>query len=601
MSPKKPAKPKPQQPEAEPSSGGLRSKLPDKNQVKAKYRRLERISITHIYKFVVMRWKNLVAVREHMLGWMAIVLLLLVSVVAQAVLTERAVMDQTGVSGGVYSEGVIGDIGNLNPIFAENDNEKALSRLMYHGLFTYDENGALQLNLLDRYVASEDGKSYEFTLANGIKWSDGQEIITDDVVFTVEAIKDATLASPYRKSFAKVTVEKIDEKKFTVRTSLPKYALFDLLIVGILPKHQLAEVGSLNMRNFYDQQLAVVSGPYQYSGTTAVSNVSSTMSFNVNGNYYRLKPLIPSIEIHTYADSSSLRQALANGDINAAVGLNKDDVIGLSRNQNLKLVQATLHDGVVALFNNTSLNLNQRQALRLAVDRQAILEATKVADVQPLALDGPTFGEFTVKQPMRNKAEAEQILENAGWKMDASGVRVNSEGKKLQVSFVVASGTNYAGVAEVLANNWQEIGVDVNLAYVDARQLQASYMIPRSYDVLLTQLKFGAYDDSSAYWHSFGATPVGTNYANYTSSVADIAINAAQVAKTDEERALRYVEFIKRWVEDAPAVTLYSPMFYYVADKSINTLSGDSIIDASWRFSAITEWAVLSGPVFKTP
>lgn len=580
--------------------GGLIDKLPDVKEVKAKYRRLERISITHVYKFVIMRWKNLIHVREHIMGWLVIMLLLLVSVVAQSFLTDNMVMGTAGVSGGVYSEGVIGEVNNLNPIFAESDTEKALSRLMYRGLFTYDSYGNLQMDMLETYTVSADGRSYEFTLSDNLYWSDGEEITTDDVVFTLDSIKNVTLASPYRRSFAKIVIEKIDTKKFTIRTVLPTSTLCELLIIGILPKHQLAEIGTLNMRGFYDQQLAVVSGPYQYSGKTVAGEAGSIISFNLNNNYRRTKPLIPIIKIHTYIDSNSLRQAIENGDINAAVGLGRDDASEISKHPNIKLVQETLHDGVMALFNTTNLSLNQRQALRLAVDREAVLEAVAIDGVRPQLLNTPTFGEFEASQPARDVAEAERILGAAGWTKGQDGIRVNSAGKKLEISLVVASGTNYTGVAEVLAGNWREVGVDVNLNYVENKQLQASYMVPRSYDVLLTQLKFGANDDSSAYWHSSGANPSGTNYSNYNSSIADLAINATQTARTKEDRALYYNAFIEQWLKDVPAVALYSPMFYYAANKSIDTLENSVIVDASWRFSEITSWSVLKRPVFKT-
>jgi peptide/nickel transport system substrate-binding protein len=578
----------------------LKDKLTDTKRVRARYRRWERVSITHIYKFVIMRWRNLTRVREHMAGWLVIVLLLLTSVVAQGILTNGAVMERAGVEGGIYSEGVVGTISNLNPIFAENDNEKALSRLMYLGLFTYDKDGVLQMDLLDKYTVSADNKNYEFTLGSEAKWSDGREITTDDVVFTMGAIGDAALASPYRKSFAKVAVEKVDEKRFKARTSLPQGAFLDLLTMGILPKHQLAEVGSLNMRDFYNQEVAVVSGPYQYAGKTAVNDANATISFSVNRGYGRAAALIPSIEVHTYEDSASLRRAILNGEVNAAVGMNKDDIEGVVGHPNLRLVQETLHDGVMALFNTTNLDLRLRQALRLAVDREAVRTAAAVNEVMPMALEGPTFGEFTVKQPARDTAGAVRILEEAGWTIGKSGVRSSAEGQKLEVSMVTAAGTNYAGAAEILAQNWREIGVEVEVTYVDSKQLQASYMVPRSYDVLLAQLKFGANDDFSAYWHSSGASPVGTNYANYRSSVADFAINAAQVARTEEERTARRDEFLRQWVADAPAVALYSPMFYYVADSGVETLAERSIVDSGWRFAGVTGWTVWQGVVFRT-
>ncbi|MDR1300748.1 MAG: ABC transporter substrate-binding protein [Candidatus Nomurabacteria bacterium] len=580
-------------------------KLPNRTALKDRYRRVERATLQHVYRFLILRWRNLSQIRFHILGWMAIIVGLLLLTAGQSALEDDKIAGTAGVTGGLYSEGVVGDIGDINPIFAQTTEEQALSGLLYSGLFRYDESNHIAGDLVESYSLSEDGTVYSFTLKEDLLWSDGEKITTDDVIFTLNSIKNPQVKSTQYRNFAKLTVTKLDERKFSIKTSMSMMILLDLLTIGIMPQHQFTEVEAERLRDSMYSVMPAVSGPYAYFGGGL--NNSGNMSYDLvaNKKYHVRTPQIPSLQITSFNNSNDLREALLAGDINAAVGLNRADAMdAVERDSALELTQVTLRDGVMALFNTTSpllANDGLRDALRLAVDRDRIRNSLAVDGVVPPALDAATYGDFTAKQPDWNVKQAKERLTELGWTVGRDGKLADAAGQKLELNIVVSTGTDYSGVAELLAEDWRALGAEVSVQYVDSRQLQSNYLVPRAYDVLLTQLKFGGADDLSAYWHSSNANPAGTNYSNYMSPIVDLAINNAQTMRDQEKLQAIYDSVVKHWVDDAPAIALYSPQLYYVSNRNITSLRPDStIVDINWRFQNVLDWTATKKPVFNT-
>jgi peptide/nickel transport system substrate-binding protein len=379
--------------------------------------------------------------------------------------------------------------------------------------------------------------------------------------------------------------------------------LLDRLTIGILPKHQYQDITIDKLRELFYETLPVGSGPYRLTGYISEDG-SHLFNLAANPKYRAGQAQIPSIQVRSFTNSAELAKAVSNSDVNAAVGLNRADATKVTdANSALRLTSVTLQDGVMALFNTSSPLFSQpalREALRLAVDRDKVRDSVAVDGAAPPALDGPTYGDFSTKQPVWNAATAGNKLQELGWYLRGDS-RFNGEGQPLELNLVVSSDTDYTSVAEVIAGDWRAIGVKVNIQYVDARQLQSNYLVPRAYDVLLTQLKFGASDDFSAYWHSSNTGPAGTNYSNYSSSLVDLAINSAQTTRVLADRQARYEAIVKQWITDTPAIALYSPQLYYVANDNIGSLKENSVlIDADWRFTGVLDWTVLKSLTYKT-
>ena len=80
--------------------------------------------------------------------------------------------------GGTYSEGLVGKVDNLNPMFAStNLVNYELSSLIFSGLLKRSESGAMVPDLAYNYTVSEDGREYLFYLRHNARWQNHDEYL----------------------------------------------------------------------------------------------------------------------------------------------------------------------------------------------------------------------------------------------------------------------------------------------------------------------------------------------------------------------------------------------------------------------------------------
>jgi len=145
----------------------------------------------------------------------------------------------------IYSEGLIGEIKRLNPVFNDlNPIDKDIDTLVFSALSKYDpETGKFVSDIADHSL-STDKKTYTFTISDNIKWHDGESLTADDVFFTYhDVIQHPDFKNPILKSnFEKVKIDLIDNKTVTFTLEYPNSFFYTNTIVGILPKHILKDV-----------------------------------------------------------------------------------------------------------------------------------------------------------------------------------------------------------------------------------------------------------------------------------------------------------------------------------------------------------------------
>ena len=113
-------------------------------------RRAEKIEkgvIKHAHKFVTSRLDRLTEVRREVIGW-AVLLMILVGLSAgQWTIFRAAYTKDAPQEGGTYSEGVLGSLETLNPLFARSNAERSAARLLFASLYQYDNTGHLKGDL----------------------------------------------------------------------------------------------------------------------------------------------------------------------------------------------------------------------------------------------------------------------------------------------------------------------------------------------------------------------------------------------------------------------------------------------------------------------
>jgi peptide/nickel transport system substrate-binding protein len=576
----------------------LQEIAPSKRTIKGHLRRMERVTLRHAHKFIIRRLANLREVRRHAFGW--IVLVSLLSGVAWWQSTVSAAQYSTDVSaeGGVYTEGVVGGIDNLNPIFAATPAERSAARLIFASLLTYDEQGDLVGELAQNWTFDDTGKIFTLNLRPQARWQDGAPVTADDVIFTFALIKNADTRSPLYASWRNIGVEKVDAH--TVRFILPAvYAGFpNSLIVGMLPQHTLKDVKPSELRTEpFNRAPAVGSGPFAFQGLSAIDAAQTHYLVRMSANpmYVLGAPKLAGFQLHAYKDREELPKALRNQEV-ASISDTVISHLPDMDSESFERTYAPLNNGVYAFLRTDAAFLGDgrvRQALQLATDHSAInkLFNGAVTNLEGPLLPGQLGYRNDTRQPAMNVVRAKQLLDEAGWTQAGQGSRRIKNGEPLKLRIVTVSSGDYPALAQALMDQWSKIGVEFESALVKAEDIQQNVILPRAYDVLIYEIAIGRDPDVYAYWHSSQATSRGFNLSDYKSPKVDDALESARSRLDPQLRDAKYHLFVQQWLADAPAIGLYRPSLVYVHNKDVVTFKAHALVDPVDRYFDVRYWA----------
>lgn len=167
----------------------------------------------HIRENLIERFSHIASIRLLILEWGLLVLALIMLATTQAFWFGDSYAENTFINGGTYTEATIGDVNSLNPLFAATSSEKALSRLMFATITTNDYSGHPGIGLAESVSSDESGRVWTVKLREGLKWSDGAPITNEDVIFTVELIKNPAVSSGYDSNLSNVRVTESDNSE----------------------------------------------------------------------------------------------------------------------------------------------------------------------------------------------------------------------------------------------------------------------------------------------------------------------------------------------------------------------------------------------------
>lgn len=549
----------------------------------------------HITKNLIQRIGHIRDIKLLIFEWVLLISAIIMLAFAQAFWFGESYAKDTFVSGGNYVEATIGRINSMNPLFATTSSEKTLSRLMFATLVAIDYSGHPGLGLADSIIASENGKIWTVHLRENLLWSDGEPITNEDVLFTVSLIQNPAVNTTYSLNLEKVKVAE-DENGNLVFTLPTEYADFaSALEIPILPKHKLENTPVKTLIEDDFSNNPVTSGAFNFNAVqSSSSNGERVVYLTANENYYLGKPELDSFAVHAYTSKEDIINAISSGLVTATAELSETEAERITSG-NFYEKNSSINSGAFLFFNlkNTYLSkVELRQAIRQGIDIATIRAAapdTRELDY-PIISSQIELNEYP-EIPAQNFEEAKNKIAEI----------MNGENLKLNIA-TVESGY-LSAVAEVLAEQLRNLGIDVSVTvYAENQDFITNVITQRNYDILVYEIELGAEPDPIAYYHSSQAKESGLNLSSYRSTLVDDLLIGARETLDDNLRAKKYESFLEYWVSDVPAIGLYQANLTYVYNKNVKTY-GDYVrlVTGLDRFSDITEWAAVKGTKNLTP
>ncbi len=501
--------------------------------------------------------------------------------------------------GGSFTEGIIGQPRHINPLLSQtNDADRDLTSLIYSSLLKYDEKGNLIPDLAKSYEISSDGLNYTVYLKADAKWSDGEAVTADDVVFTIQSAQNSDYGSTQRINWQGVQVQKVDNTTIIFKLK-SKYAQFlNNFTIGILPAHIWGKIQPINF-SVSDYNLKPVgSGPYVFKKLTK-DDLGRIQSYELvsNENYYEGQPYISGISIRFYDSEEASINAYNNNEVQSLSSISPQNISKLKFTQRVTIHEIGIPRYFGVFFNQNQstvlANQNVRLALSYATDTKAIIDSIlkgKAKSVSSPIVDNIIGIPSASTVYSYDIDHAKKVLEADGWKADAGGA-LKKKDLGLSVRITTPVFPELVSVAGMLKEQWAKIGVTVTIDTLPSAQLQ-QVIKERTYEALLFGEILNPDPDPFSLWHSSQIRDPGLNLALYNNKSADSILEDARQSLNPTDRAKKYDDFQKLLMTDAPALFLYNPLYLYPQTKNIQGFETTLISTPSNRFDNIEHWYI---------
>jgi len=534
------------------------------------------------------------------------------------------------VSGGSLNEGIVGVPTLVNPVIALSDADKDLTSLVFSGLMRKTPEGKFIPDLAENYTISTDGTTYTFILKKEAKFHDGKKVTADDIIFTIEKIKDPTIKSPRKSGWDGINVSKTDDQTVVFTLAQPYISFIDNTTIGILPANLWKNITSSEFNLSPLNIKAVGSGPYKVKNVLKDNDgIPEKYELERFNDFSLGKPSIKYLNIISYANEKEVVKALNSNLINQAGGISPDSIKDLDLD-NLAIHTATL-PRIFGIFFNSNKNpilADQTiiKALNYATDRQDIIN-------QVLA----SYGSI-VYSPIPEKIipdiykedysnglieKANTLLDKAGWKIGDDGIRIKGgsssktvtkkvKGKTISQTIKTTSPTTRLAfslttgdmpelkAATILIQaQLKKIGVEVNIEKVYETGQLNQLIRGREYEALLFGQLINYESDLYSYWHSSQRTDPGRNIAMYNNKKIDALLEVIQKIQKVDDRQNKYEDLAKEFNQELPALLIYSPKYIYITSQNLTNISLINITVPADRFASAYTWAVDTDKVWK--
>lgn len=374
------------------------------------------------------------------------------------------------------------------------------------GLTKTHKDGTVSPDIAEKWKIAPNGKAYALYLRNGIRFSDGTEVSSDNINY----------------DFSEVSIIKPNKNTIV-----------------------------FNLKEVYSPFLVTLSRPIFKKGIVGLGDYK-VKRIKLNGNFVEFVELY-SEKFHKaliyemfYPTFSSLKTAFMLGEVSTIVGLPDISYRNTSFKtfKNAKIVKKTNYDRLVTLFYNTKDRIVSSKTLREGL-WYSMPDSFSQGERNPSPL--PHFSYASDEGVSFYK----QDLEHAKVLIDKSDSA--SEGAK--ISLTIDTLPKYEKSAKQIAEAWKNLNINVKIKVVEK--------VPSVFQIFLGEFNVPSDPDQYALWHSDQIS----NITHYSNLRIDKILEDGRKELDIEKRKLIYADFQKYIAADPPASFLFFPYTYDVTRK----------------------------------
>jgi peptide/nickel transport system substrate-binding protein len=479
------------------------------------------------------------------------------------------------------------DIGSLNPVLSQQTTLSFMSSLTMAWLIKWDEHNnpypelATQVPTQANGGVSKDGLTITYHLRKGVKWSDGAPFSADDVVWSIKAILNPANNVVSRTGWDRI--QKVDEPdKYTVILHLSKpYSPFIETFFAssnanpcVLPKHLLAQYPNINHVAY--NSLPVGIGPFKYKQWQRAERVVMV----ANPLYFRGMPKLKEVDFEIIPDRNTVLTEMQAKELDLWLLVPGSYLAKMQGLAGFSFLRQPAYR-----FNHLDFNVTRpalkdpvvRRALRYAIDRSTLRhkighDAGYLQD--EIAPRTSPYFDPSIGFTAFDLQKANQMLDAAGWKMQANGVRAKN-GVSLDLAFASTTGTPDADqMIEMMRQWWKQIGVSITVKHYPSPLMFAPYadngiVYRGNWDIVFFNWGADAIGDFSYLYACDQIPPNGQNDIRWCNAVADKAMHDLYSHYDQAQRNKDAAILFRQMQDDVPTIVTTSSEDIAVYNKDL--------------------------------
>ena len=464
----------------------------------------------------------------------------------------------TSGSGGTLTIANVTDIVQLDPLDIGDAPSSFVAGQVYDALVKRDKDGNLIPGLATKWTPSADGLTWHFELRQNVKFTDGEPFDANVVKWHIGRIQAKDSVPRFKKQFSVIKeVKVVDKYKVDFVLTEPNGAFIEYTLMtnaGMIPSPKAYKEKG---KQFPFEPVGT--GPYKFVKWTPGQKVELVR----NDQYWGGKPKLDGVVYRNIPEAATQIIELETGGVNYISKLTQEDIARLQKNTKLQVYNVGAYNVRYLSMNTKNAvlsDLKVRQAIAMSLDFKSIVGKMLKGLVSPGdAIVPNTSWAHPAKVEGREYSieKAKALLDEAGWKAGADGIRAK-DGKKLEITIHSPNGRYIMDkeICEVVQQELSKVGIKVNVKVLEWGAFLADIQGSKY------QMAFLGWAQSSPEPSLFLDALVMTggrgNYTGYGNKDVDALLKQA-IATTDQaKRKELYGQAMVLMDKDVPYIYVYN-------------------------------------------
>lgn len=429
--------------------------------------------------------------------------------------------------------------------------------------------------LIEETRHSPDWKVWEVRLRDGVRFHNGQLLTANDVVFSIK--KRMEINNVKFKAIREINA--VNDRELLLRLDTPAFDISDFLEVEVYPT-KIFKADEPWQKTLLINPIG--SGPFRFRRW-----LDKGIEFTANDDYFGGRPKLDRVICFYEENEDRKLNLLLKGEADILTPISPRVARFLERDSRFYVNKTTTPFYAAVFLNNKSPLFKEkgvRKALNMAIDREWLadkgLAGAGVPTSGPL-LQGMLPDGYIPSTYGYDPKKAVQLLKEAGW-----------NGGKKRLRFKLYYITDFGEIkrmADMLTQQLFEIGIEVESIPVIMNEFMDKQFISGNYDAILGILNASSPETK---WQSRSIHEGDSfNLSNYSNKDVDTLFDEASKTADDKERKRIYGEIDRIVHEDAPAVFLYTPVWFSAISKRFK--GGEGFKGDPYSFYKIKDWSVI--------